>query len=174
MKINQLSWTSLQGCVSQNSFKQVPEQAKVCSSEVHGCDSTFCLAPFSQCPEFHFHMATAAKATPRFNMPDQFFHVCKYEVQQSFPPHWLFNRMLGSCHPYTPETSWTACALLCCPSYLELYTLIELHRVYSKALQSPGIQKGTTDCKGLHSVYNITDKRDIHKIQTYIFYPVNT
>lgn len=31
LKISQLSWTSLQVCVSWDSFKQVPEQAQVCS-----------------------------------------------------------------------------------------------------------------------------------------------
>lgn len=46
--------------------------------------------------------------------PDQFFLVYKYEVQQnaSLGP---WSSVSGSNHHCTPETSYVACALLCCP-----------------------------------------------------------
>lgn len=49
-----------------------------------------------QDPEDHHDMAPAAQAASDFPVSDQFFGVCKYEVQQNIFPCWF--PMLGSCH----------------------------------------------------------------------------
>ena len=46
-------------------FFKIPEQVKVCSPDVQNCDSTVRSFPFSQDPEFHHLMVTAAKAAPK-------------------------------------------------------------------------------------------------------------
>lgn len=114
--------------VSPNSYKQIHKQVKVCIYEVQGCDPAFCLTFFSQYPEFYYLTATAVKATSRLNIPQQFVHVCKY-------PDCL-NCMLGNYHPHVPAAPHSAGALLCCPPYLELYSL---PRVCRKALGTLGV-----------------------------------
>lgn len=49
------------------------------------------LGLFLQYPELHHPMVTATRAVPDLHIPNQFFPVCRYEVQQSTPHHWLLD-----------------------------------------------------------------------------------
>ena len=78
-----LDLSLLQSCIPWESFKQDPEQAKVFSSEVQGCDSTVYLVPSFQYFECHLFIVSAAKAAPKLYIPEQSFPVFKRVIQQS-------------------------------------------------------------------------------------------
>ena len=61
--------------IPQDSSKQIPEMAKVCSPEIQACDLPFCFVPSSQDPKLHHLMVTAAKAAPDTNIINRFSFV---------------------------------------------------------------------------------------------------
>ena len=75
MKINQLSWTSLQSHMPWDFSKQIPDQASVCSP----CDCAFCLVPPLTIPRFTIAQPAAMTAANLY-IPKQFSLVCKREV----------------------------------------------------------------------------------------------
>ena len=81
--------SSLQGRIPWDLFKQISEEAAVCSTEVQGCDPAFCSTPSwcrglwyhsSQDPEFRHLIVTAAKSAFGVYIPNELFLVCEYEV----------------------------------------------------------------------------------------------
>lgn len=153
---NQFSWSSLHKCVSENSFKKIHEQAKVCIYEVQDCDPDFCLTPFSQYPEFHCLTATGLKATSRFIIPKQFVHFCKY-------PDCL-NCMLGGCHPHVPAGPWCCWCPAALLPYLELCSHTELPRVCRKTQCWPMQTNAIHRHKSIYSILPIS-----HVTRTIIF-----
>ena len=61
-------------------------------------------------------MVTEAKTAASLHVPNQFFLVCKCQVKPSTSSCWLFGNVFGINHQRTLDTSWIACALLCCHS----------------------------------------------------------
>lgn len=61
----------------------VPEEAKVCSIVVWGCDPTFCLVPSFHNPDFYHHIASVIKVSAILHIPQLYLLACKHEVHQS-------------------------------------------------------------------------------------------
>lgn len=75
-----------QDLIPLDCIKQMPKEAKACSSEVQHCDLDFCPATSPQDPEHHL-MVTAAKATFGLHIPHEPFLGGEYEIQKSTSPH---------------------------------------------------------------------------------------
>ncbi|KAJ7413875.1 hypothetical protein BTVI_42154 [Pitangus sulphuratus] len=71
-----LDSSSLQGLFPWDSSKRIPEEVKVNSPKVHGCNLTCC--PVSSLPntELHNLMVTAAKTVPNLHISNKAFLVC--------------------------------------------------------------------------------------------------
>lgn len=61
----------------------VPEEPKVGSTEVWGCDPAFCLVPSFHNPDFYCHTVSVISVCAKLHITQQYLLACKHEVQQS-------------------------------------------------------------------------------------------
>lgn len=66
--------------------------------------------------KLHHLLGTAAKIASSLQLPDEFFLVRQWQVQQSAFPSWLIDHSHEEIVRYVPEISWTACSQPCCLS----------------------------------------------------------
>lgn len=129
LKTNQPSWTPLlSSMISSGILPSRSLNRSKCSPEVQ----SFTFSPSSQDPTHPNLMVTAALSP---HTPDQSFLFSKYKVQQSMSPHFLLDHLSGSCYQCTPETSWIACTLMCCPSSRYWGVWLDSHRDLGQRLK---------------------------------------
>lgn len=66
--------------------------------------------------KLHQFLDAAAKITSSLQLPDEFFLVRQWQVQQSAFPSWLIDHLCEEMVGCVPEISWTACSQPCCLS----------------------------------------------------------
>jgi len=71
-----------------DSFKEIFEEAKVCSSEVQGCNHAFWPALSCKDPELHHLVVAAANVAFDIDIPNKPFLVSEFKAQQSTSPRW--------------------------------------------------------------------------------------
>jgi len=81
------------------------------------CDPAFCIAPTPRDLELYHLIVTTPNTAPSFHIPDEKFHVCKYNVQQITSTCKLLHSFYsGKYHQGIGGTFWIACVQVHCPS----------------------------------------------------------